>query len=477
MITENFKTKLKQLPKKPGVYIFRNSKGRIIYIGKALSLKDRVGSYFRQKHKDQKTIELVNNIANFEFNIVNSEFEALLLEARLIKQHLPKYNLALKDGKSYLYIVIAKQFPNRVSLARWTELNQNLLDWYGPFPTAGDARRILKIVRRIFPFRSCKRLPRSTCLYEHLKLCPAPCAITPSPKPLFNSPLEERENIMPVFNNKSSVPPFLKPACRQGRGGIKGGFLEDDYKKTILRIRKLLSGKTNPLKQLIKSFATEMRSAAKDLDFEKAQSIKAQIDSLTSLTAGWRSVPIEKQEFSSAIQELRKILVKCQGYDPMTINKIEGFDVSNLGDEIIVGSMVAFINGERDNSLYRKFNLKFNQLEQDDPEGIKNLVSRRLNHQEWIYPQLILVDGGKTQVGAAFAAIKEKGLTGQISLLGLAKEEEVIVIPRIEKEKIIDWKMLHLSRHDKILQLLQSVRDESHRFAKKYYLTVGLKYN
>ncbi|MCL5090771.1 MAG: GIY-YIG nuclease family protein [Patescibacteria group bacterium] len=427
------KDKLKSLPKKPGVYIYRNASGNIIYIGKALVLKNRVNSYFHGKH-DAKTTELVANIVDLEWIVVNSEFEALLLEARLIKQHEPKYNIIQKDSKSYLYIVIGKDYPNRVFLARWTELNElnkNLLDWYGPFPSSTDAKRILKIVRRIFPFRSCKTLSKSPCLYHHLHLCPGVCTVeTP-------------------------------------RRGVS--TKNDTYAETIVQICKLLSSKTNALKSLIKSFEKEMKSFAKATDFEKAQAIKNQIDSLRSLTEGWRTVPTEKKDFSETVQELRKILVKYQGYDPITINKIEGYDVSNLGNDIIVGSMVAFVQGEADSSLYRKFNLKFNQVEQDDPQGIKNILRRRLNHPEWVYPQLISVDGGKAQVSAAFSALKEKGLIGQIALLGIAKEEEIIVIPEIQNENISGWKLLRLSRRNPELQLLQAIRDEAHRFAQRYY--------
>jgi excinuclease ABC subunit C len=414
----DLKEKLKSLPKKPGVYLFRNSRSKIIYIGKALVLKNRVSSYFHGKH-DAKTTELVANIANLEHVIVNSEFEALLLEARLIKQHEPKYNICQKDSKSYLYIVIGKSFPERVFTARWTELNQPLSAWYGPFPSSTDAKQILSTIRRIFPFRSCKTLPQSPCLYRHLGLCSGVCLST------------------------------------------------EGYAVLIRRINLILSGKT---KNLIASLKKEMKSAAKAMKFEEAQALKNQIDSLRQLTeGGWRSVPKEKQESSKAILELRKLLVKYQGSDPIILNKIEGYDVSNLGNEVIVGSQAVFTDGEPDTNLYRKYNLKFNQLSQDDPLGIKNILLRRLNHPEWVYPQLILVDGGKTQVAAAFSALKEKGLLGKIALLGLAKQEETLVIPRIREEKITGWKQVRLSRRHPELQLLQTVRDEAHRFAQRYF--------
>jgi excinuclease ABC subunit C len=320
--------------------------------------------------------------------------------------------------------VIGKEFPNRVYLARWTELNrENLLDWFGPFPSSSDARRILKTLRPIFPFRSCTSLHKSPCLYFQLGLCPEVCI----------------------------------------------GKDKEEYKKTISALRRVLSAKTNVLDRITKSLEKQMKKASHNLQFEEAQSIKNKISSLRSLKEGFRTVPIERQEKSQTFLELRKLLTKYQGTDPITLNKIEGYDVSNLGKDIIVGSMVVFVEGEPENSLYRKFNLKYNLSDQNDPEGIKQTVRRRLNHLEWILPQLILVDGGKTQVSAAFEAIKEKELDGQIALLGIAKREEEIIVPKFVNGKIISWKTIRLSRRHPELQLLQSIRDESHRFAQRYY--------
>lgn len=417
-MTYHLSQKVRSLPKKPGVYIFRDSKDKIIYIGKALSLKHRVASYFTKTSKDPKTQELVQKIEKLDFFVVNSEFEALLLEAKLIKEHRPKYNFSLKDDKSYLYIAVSKDKPERIFLAKRVELKSNISSWYGPFTTSSDARQILKTLRRIFPFRSCRKLLKKPCLYYHLKACPAPC--------------------LPVSNN---------------------------YPEMIRKIKLILSGKTTGL---INSLEKQMKKAAKTLNYEEAHVFKKEANSLKTLTSGWQSVPKEKQDSSKTFYELRKLLTKYQGNDPTTLNRIEGYDVSNLGKNIIVGSMVAFIDNEPDKSQYRKFNLKYNLSGQDDPEGIKQIISRRLNHPEWVYPQLILVDGGKTQLAAAFKAIKERNLEKHVSLLGLTKEEEQIIIPKIINQKITAWKTLRLSRNSSILQLLQRIRDESHRFAHKY---------
>ena len=454
----NLKLKIKKLPQKPGVYLFRDSKGKIIYIGKALSLKHRVASYFQNKNHDPKTIELVKNIADIQTILVNSEFEALLLEAKLIKQHQPKYNTVAKDGKSYLYIVIGKEFPNRIYSSRKPESEEKLLDCYGPFPSSADVREILRFIRKIFPFRSCAKLPKSPCLYYHLKLCPGAC--------LFSSVIPSD----PPAGGESRNPCVPKD---DGRGSLHFGR-DDIYRTNIARVRQILSGKTN---SLIKCLEKEMKAFAKENKFEEGQKNKYKIDTLKRITSGWKSAPKEYQEYSKSLEEIKNFLIKHGGINLLTISKIEGYDVSNLSSSVIVGSMVAFVNGEPDTSQYRKFNLKgyFDFAKekvydsQDDPEGIRQILKRRLNHPEWILPQLILVDGGKTQVSAAFTALKEKGLENQIGLLGLTKEEEIIIVPQIKEGSIAAWKILKLQTNSSALKLLQAVRDESHRFAQKYY--------
>jgi len=409
------KEEIKKLPAKPGVYIFKDKSGKIIYIGKALSLKNRLQNYFQNRRLDSKTKTLVAQVAQINFLLTESEFEALILEAKLIKQHQPKFNVRLKDNTRYLYIAIHQDPFPYLYIVRRPELEKDLLDWYGPFPSANTTRRVFRFIRRIFPYRSCRTLPSSPCLYYHLKLCPGVC-------------------FQPVKN----------------------------YPHTIRQIRRLLSGQS---KTLIKNLERKMKRLAKELKFEEAQTVKKQIVALQHITQTWRAS--EDEPLWQGLWGIRQILVKYQKIEPTTLQKIEGYDISNLGEKIAVGSQVVFINGQAEKSLYRKFNL--HQKIRHDPAGIREIISRRLKHSEWLYPQLILVDGGKTQVQAAFAALKKHHLVGQIALLGLAKRQEVIVIPKIEKERITSWKLLKLSCHSPALRLLQQVRDEAHRFAQKYY--------
>jgi len=426
------KHKLKSAPSKPGVYFFKNKAGQIIYIGKALSLKHRLKSYFAKNITDPKTKLLVSQINNFEYQIVSSEFEALLLEAKLVKDHQPKYNLQLKDGKRPLYIAITKK-PYRILSLRQPELENNLLDWFGPFPSSSSVKLVLTTIRRIFPYCSCKKIPKKQCLYSHINLCPG-------------------------YQNLSS----------------------EQYFKNIKQVRKILAGKTQ---KLLKSLKKSMNQSAKLQNFEQADIFKKRLQSLEYVTQTWKNIPKDNLSKPKALHKLQKLIVKYQGIDPSTINKIEGYDISNLSSQIIVGGMVSFINGLAEKSMYRKFKINFTatihgQLkmhQQNDPLAIYQIIKRRLQHPEWIYPQIILVDGGKTQISAAYKALREKGMSLKISLLGLSKKNETIVIPKIKKQGIVTWKILNYSPRSEVRQLLEQVRDESHRFAQNYYKTLHYK--
>jgi len=425
---KNIRNQIKKLPKKPGVYFFRNQNKKIIYIGKALSLKSRVSSYFNQSPKPPRIEKLVSQIVSLDHLIVNSELEALVLEAKLIKEHQPEYNIQHKDGKRYLYIAIFKTPLPHINIVRRPDLQKNIYDWFGPFPSGAAAKQVFRLLRRIFPFCSCSTLPSKKCFYRHLGLCPG-----------------------------------------------KESLASKTHWENISRVRKFLSGKTT---LVVRQLAKRMNSAAEKQDYEEAQKYKKQIEAITTVTQGWRSIPTESQPLAKTLQSLKKMIVKYQKIDPTTLTKIEGYDVSNLGKNIVVGAMVAFSNGRPDKSSYRKFKINYKGVfpeerltmkSQNDPGSIYQTVKRRLNHPEWIYPQLILVDGGKAQVSAAFKALKEKQLEEQIALLGLAKREETIVVPEITNKRIKKFNLVKRSPRSPVLKLLQRVRDESHRFAQRYY--------
>jgi len=411
------------LPNQPGVYLFKDSSRQVLYVGKALNLKKRVRNYFDTQPKEERIKKLLTEAKKIDFYQVEGEIEALLLEARLIKQFKPKYNVRLKDDKRYLYVGITKEKYPQIKLLRQPECESSLLAWYGPFPSSSSLKEILRLLRRIFPYRSCRKLTSKSCLYHHLNLCPGMC----------------------LTEVKS-------------------------YQKTIKKMMMFLEGQITPL---MKKLQKEMKKAADSQKYEEAGRIKKQIELIENLFHHHGQGGDEGKTQKQA-DELRKLLVKYSGIEPSRIERLEAYDVANLGENLIVGAMVVFVNGEPDKSQYRQFNLKGPTYAKasagkGDPGGIKQILVRRLTHQEWLYPQAILVDGGKTQVNAAFEAVREKNLAKQIPVLGLAKKEEKIFIPKVSKETIVAWKIVPYQSSSLVHQLLQQARDEAHRFAQRYY--------
>lgn len=377
---------LANIPNLPGVYIYKNINNEIIYVGKAINLKKRVTQYFqRDDALGPKTQELVKNIHKIEYKIVGSEIEALVLESSLIKKHKPKYNSQLKDNKSYLYITIHK---NYIETTRQT-------GDFGPFPNGSQVKYLLKILRRNFPFFT-KSVHKKTCLYCHIGLCPK----------------NEKEN-----------------------------------KKNINIIKKILSGKT---KKLINDLRSTISKLVKSEDYEKAIYFRDSLKALEYITTGWKNISnlFEKIQLSSdlAIQstsELESIL------NIPHINRIECYDISQLGHKYFVGAMSVFQNGKIDNSQYRKFKISFS--DQNDPLMLKEIITRRLRHTEWTYPDLIVLDGGLPQLSA---------IKINIPIIGITKKQETIIIS--------NQKQINLPTHSLALQLLQQLRNEAHRFANKY---------
>ncbi len=410
---------LKTLPQKPGVYIYKNKQKKIIYIGKAINLKKRVSQYFQtDRALGYKTSHLVSEIADISFKTVNSEIEALVLESSLIKQYRPKYNSQLKDDKSYIYISITKDKLPIVKPVFKSTLNKDDI-FYGPFPDSGSVKNLLKTIRHIFPYYS-KKHDTKKCLFCHIGLCPGPN-------------------------------PNIK-----------------DYRSTISRIKKLLAGN---FKKLIKDLTIEMKLASKLENFELAKTRRDQISSLNYVISGWKNlnhlyqdIEFTEDKYQKATDEL-KLILKPFFPNLVTINRIEAYDISNLGSKYFVGSMTVYKSGKVDHSLYRQFKIN-TKVTQDDQYMIKEVVYRRLKHHEWPYPELILVDGGKPQVSAALEALNLSTIDNQqstICILGLAKKFETIVIKTQN-----DWQEINLPKNSPSLQLLQQLRNEAHRFANRY---------
>lgn len=419
------RTDYNSLPTRAGVYRFLDKDGAVLYVGKANDLKSRVSSYFvNSSVLYGKTKVLVSHIDRIKITIVESELEALLLEAFYIKQFKPKYNIRLMDNKSYIRIRITIKDPYpKVLLAR-REDDKNSV-YFGPYPSAQSVRLVLKTIRKIFPFQSVMNHPKRICLYNHLGLCPCP--------PINDSPELKRE-----------------------------------YRKNIRGIIRMLEGESQ---KIMKELEKARDKASASEDFESALQLQKRINALSLITTPFHRPfeydvnpnlrsDIRQQE----LDELRDIL-NNHGFNLTSLERIECYDMSNIQGTNAVGSMVVLTHGEIDKSQYRRFKIKREwdkRKVKDLPNDfamMKEVIQRRMKHVEWHMPNLLVVDGGKGQVSSA-----REILGDSIPLIGLAKREETIVIPKVE-----GFEEVSVPKDTKALQLIMRIRDEAHRFAITYH--------
>jgi excinuclease ABC subunit C len=447
-MVSNLKKKVKDLPKVPGVYKFNDKNGKVIYIGKAKNLFNRVGSYFSVNFDpSSKTYSLINKIDDIDYIEAHSEFEALILEAELIKKFRPKYNISLKDDKSFIYIVIRdeifvienkrRKIP-KVLTARKTDIREKDAV-FGPYPDGTTAKQIVRLIRKIFPYRDCsttkfnkyKKLKKN-CLFGHIGLCNGPC-----------SSVEDE------------------------------AFKE--YRKNISRIKKLLSGESV---QIVRNIERSMYKFSKIQEFEKAGKYRDLLDKFNYVRQEYTD-PEDYIKNPYLVQDLyEKALLDLREELPILNSipkRIECYDISNLSGKDAVGSMVVSLNGRMENSEYRKFKIKFKKTP-DDFDMMKEVINRRARREvsknksiiRWGIPDLIVVDGGKGQVTAALEALEEAGI--ELPVIGIAKKNESLVYRFKGKfvEKI-------LPKENKGLLLIIKLRDEAHRFAQRYHHHLRLK--
>lgn len=421
---EAAREKVRQFPRKPGVYLMKDDAGVVIYVGKAKNLRSRASSYFlKAAAHDVRTRDWVSDIADADFMECESEVDALLVENRLIKDIQPKNNKLLKDDKSfpYLQIVTHEDFP-RVEVTR--EPRTSGVKLYGPFASAGDLRGAVQVLQRIFKFRTCSLDIDAKderwkwfrpCLLASIKQCTAPCNM------------------------------------RIGK---------DEYKKDVRRLQMFMEGKKT---RLLKQLRDEMLAASKELSFEKAAKLRDEIEMLESLDRrGEIDTHAQPEVFyidpKKGLAGLKKVLKLKE-----TPRTIEGVDIAHLQGGETVASLVKFIDGLPFKPGYRRFKIK-NVSGIDDFRSIHEVVSRRfkrLYDEQDPFPDILLIDGGKGQLSSAVAAFETLQIEPPI-LLSIAKKNEEIYRPG-ESEPLI------LSRHSFALRLLQYVRDESHRFAQHYH--------
>ena len=400
---------LRSLPDAPGVYIFRDAKGVVLYVGKAASLKSRVRSYFSQPH-DARIDSMVSQIARLEIKQTRSALEALFLEAELIKKHQAKYNVMSKDDKTFAYIAVTKEPTPRILVVRPTDRSAvQIAKLFGPYQSAMLARTALKILRRIFPFHSLKTKPGERCFHASLGQCPGVCAMDQ------NSNLEIR-------NSKLR-----------------------EYRRTLQHIEMFLLGKRSRLEAGLK---LQMRAASRAEHYEEAARLRDRLRALKHIN----DVALLRDE------ALDVGLTRASHVGVPT--RIEAYDISHTFGHEAVGSMVVFTNGKVDPAGFRKFRIK-TVRGIDDTAMLKEVLQRRLRHAEWPTPDLLLMDGGAPQLGAAHEVLRALG--SAIPAAALAKgpaRKRADLYTSDASVKLIP------------LSLLVKLREQSHRFAIRYHRTL-----
>jgi len=440
-MTDALAKKLKELPKQPGVYFHKDAKGEIIYVGKAAKLNNRVRQYFQKSRaRDPKTEALVAEIADTDWMVVDSEIEALFLEAEMIKRYMPRYNILMRDDKSMVYIRIDydSDYPTVTTTRRPLDDGAR---YFGPYLSALSVRQALRVLRRIFPF-AVKRTSgqKRVSLYYHLG---------------------------------------LDPGLEEGKTPL------EEYRANLRRLMAVIQGKRKTIERELEK---EMKQRAKVQDFEGAAKFRNQLFALQRLST---QVIFGDKEFldiskDHALSELVELLSLVR-YP----KRIEGYDISHMQGTDVVASMVVFSNGVSDKGEYRKFKTKKDQ--NNDFYNMHETIKRRLsekNVKAWGLPDLVLIDGGKGQLDAAIRARDEQGYQ-RIPFIGLAKREEQIVIKKDGSGVVLNEKALHkiggfmteseefllvnIPHNTNLVKLLQRIRDESHRFAVSYHSALKQK--
>ena len=398
------KEKIKDFPDSPGVYLMKDAKGDVIYVGKALSLKKRVASYFAGRQVSIKTEVLLSYVADIEYKETASEHDALILESNLIKQHRPRFNISLKDDKSFPYIKVTREEFPRIFIGR-RKRGQEDIDYFGPYTSAKLLRQAVKILRKSFPFCTCRRPPRRVCLNYHLGLCAGP---------------------------------YQKKISKKG------------YARIIRNFGDFLTKKDT---DLIEELSVKMRDSVKQEKFEEAGSVRDQLEALSLLISLKK---IDARKILTFDSDFYRLGLKTE---PL---RIEAFDISDIAGRQAVGSMVSFYKGRPDKDNYRRFRIR-TVAGADDYAMIREVVRRRyerLLSESKKMPDLVVIDGGAGHLEAARTVLRALGL--YIPIIAIAKSEELIYTVK-------DKMPVRLEGGSKVLRLIQHVRDEAHRFALKYH--------
>lgn len=423
---EKLAEKARQLPKSPGVYLMKDDKGRVIYVGKALSLRDRVGSYFLPSTKlEQRKAGLLDQVVDFDILQTESEVEALLAENRLIKDIQPRFNARLMDDKTFPYLMVTtdEQFPG-VYLTRQPRSDGVRL--FGPFTSVNQLKEAVQHLQRAFKFRTCH--------------------------------LEIRED----DPNRRFFRPCLLYAINQCTAPCGAKVSRDSYAQDIGRLIKFLEGGG---KTVIRELEKEMKEASESLQFERAAKLRDEIKALQALSHRASKGTEQFWQPEAFVTNPQESIAKLQEVlgvpEPPRI--IEGIDIAHLQGGEMVGSKVCFIDGVPFKDGYRRYKIKHGQGN-NDYLSIQEVVSRRYREagqSNELYPDVILIDGGLGQLHAALEVFTTMDVKPPM-VISLAKKEELIYVQARSQP-------IRLERNHLGLKLLQYVRDEAHRFAQHYH--------
>lgn len=526
-MTDYLKQKVSKIPFEPGIYMMKDENGTIIYVGKAISLRKRVRQYFQKNNKSQRIEKMVSLIRDISYIVTKNEVEALVLECNYIKEHNPKFNVMLKDDKSYPYIkiTIKDKYPT-IFVTRTKKQDKSL--YFGPYTNVGAMRDALRTVKEIFPVKRCKynleKKKVNPCLYYHIGRCLGPCingikldeyremidqivlflqGKTSSIKEIITNQIEDcikRLDFEKAQVLKQRLESIEKISIKQNVANLNENstdvfgyvyndntlyvqiFKIRDYKVVLhdnVKISDIIKEEVEEsLVEIISNYYIENKDIPKKvyikLDEEKAillnnffeeKNIKLQViypkkgEKLNLIKMVENNIHINIEDNKNNVLDDLSVLL---GFN-QTIDSIECYDISNLRNEYIVGCMIRYENGKLNKKMYRKFKIRSTET-QDDPKSMYEVLTRRIKHaNEWPLPDIILIDGGKTQLNMVKKAFDESNEI--TNLYGMVKNDKHKTRGIIDK----DGSEFDLSNNKNILNFLTFLQDEVHRFTITYH--------
>jgi excinuclease ABC subunit C len=524
------KEKLLLLPNKPGCYLMKDKNGVIIYVGKAKNLKNRVNSYFKSSHTG-KTAVLVSNIVDFEYIITNSELEALLLEINLIKKHTPKYNVLLKDDKSYPYIELTNEKVPRLLIVRPNKLKNKNIKLYGPYPNVTAARKTIELLNRLYPLRKCSNMGKKECLYYHIGECLGYCVKNVNEDEIkkitdeitsflkgnddvvlkkideemnkcieklnFEKASELKElkefiNITlrnqlidlndfidrdifgyAVYKGYLSIQVlFLRGGKLVGRKSSIYPIISDEIEELTLFISSFYDKNNIKPKEILVPDIIDEKLIKDILNVNVYKPVKGKKKELVNLS-NKNALNSLKEKFELIKKSDENALNACNELKELlgisSANKIEAFDNSHLFGSYSVSGMITFTLGLPDKNNYRKYKIDIEH--HDDFHVMKEVIYRRYYRvlmENLEKPDLIIVDGGKAQITAATTVLKDLNLN--IPVCGLVKNDK-----HRTSDILYNDKLYEIDKTKNLFHMLERIQDEVHNFTIRYHRDIRSK--